>query len=930
MKAHVSSRALVAAVLLALAGVFSTTSTAEADTVTVVDWGGSYQDAFTSLALDAQARPVIAFHTDLGGVAGQLRVVHCGNPSCTVGNTTSVADVGGEYASLALDAGGNPVVSYYEPVNGDLKVLHCNDPNCSGGGESITSPDTGSGMFDVGQYTSLALAGGNPVVSYYDVTNGNLKVLICDDPNCAPGGDSIWAWDQGGDVGRYTSLALGNDGCPVVSYYDATNGNLKVLVSLWTGTVCFPAATSPDTIGDVGWWTSLALDTSGRPVIAYHGDTFHDLRLLRCGNAYCTSGNTRVIVDTSEDVGYYNSLVLDSHGWPVVSYHDATSGALRLLRCGNVTCSTAGRTVAEPDPDKGASVGGFTSLALDGAENPVVSYIDMTNNWVKVLHCSSATCNSIAAPDPVHMGEGALALDASGYPVVAYQQWPVGPGENGGVNVLHCRDPNCTWADYWINEATIGACLDCGPRMVLDPSGNPVIAYFEWSTENMHVLHCLDPYCADHDSSNTIPDPGDERYAGDVAVDASGNPVISYQYSLDALRVMHCNDPNCAGGDESIATVDSGGYVGQCSSLELDSAGRPVVSYYGLHNGDLKVARCGNANCTAGNSVVTADSGGYDDVGQCSSLALDASGRPVISYPNNTTGDLKVLHCGNVYCSAGNVITSLDTEGEGHWGLYTSLALDGSGNPVVAYSEFVFGEAQYLGLLHCGNEFCTSGNVISYPELRTASTGGPSLALDSNGNPVVAYGSDYMTHVLHCGDPYCGAGPGAGCLDRLGDTTCDDPLNDSDDDGCTTSEEQAGAAAPKPGSTGAYNPLAWYDFYDVPVPAKADAMGANGMRNRAVNLQDVVAVLKYVGTSVNGAPNSNGVDYDTIKGVDLNGDSTNDIPSPHQIKEGEKYDRSPGPLPNPPYDAGPPDGTVNLQDVVVVLKQVGLACTGVP
>jgi len=928
MKAHVSSRALVAAVLIALAGVFSTTSTAEADTVTVVDWGGSYQEAFTSLALDAQARPVIAFHTDLGGVAGQLRVVHCGNPSCTVGNTTSVADVGGEYASLALDAGGNPVVSYYEPVNGDLKVLHCNDPNCSGGGESITSPDTGSGMFDVGQYTSLALAGGNPVVSYYDAGNGNLKVLICDDPNCAPGGDSIWAWDQVGDVGRHTSLALRSDGCPVVSYYDVTNGNLKVLVSVWTGSVCFPGASSPDTIGDVGRYTSLALDTSGRPVIAYHGDTFHDLRLLRCGNAYCTSGNTKVIVDSEEDTGYYNSLVLDSRGWPVLTYYSLTSGDLRLLRCSNDTCSIASkRSVAWPDPDKPDDVGRFTSLALDGAENPVVSYIDATNNQVKVLRCGSATCNSIAAPDPVHMGGEALALDASGYPVVAYQQWPVGPGENGGVNVLHCRDPNCTWAGYWINEATIGDCLDCGPGMVLDPSGNPVIAYFEWSTENMHVLHCLDPYCADHDSSNTIPDPGDERYPGDVAVDASGNPVISYQYSLDALRVMHCNDPNCAGGDESIATVDSGGYVGQCSSLELDSAGRPVVSYYGLHNGDLKVARCGNANCTAGNSVVTADSGGYDDVGQCSSLALDASGRPVISYPNNTTGDLKVLHCGNVYCSAGNVITSLDTQGEGHWGLYTSLALDGSGNPVVAYSEFVFGEAQYLGLLHCGNEFCTSGNVISYPELRTASTGSPSLALDSNGNPVVAYGSDYMTHVLHCGDPYCGAGPGAGCLDRLGDTSCENPTDDPDDDGCVGAEELAMG----------FGPTAWYDFYDVPVPAKPDAgpgSGANGIRDKGVVMDDVLAVLFYVNTYDGDAgdpPNPNGVRYDTIKGVDLDGDTSNDIALPlHQIKEGVKYDRSPGPLPNPPWEAGPPDGAVTMDDVLAALAQSGLDCTGPP
>jgi len=50
---------------------------------------------------------------------------------------------------------------------------------------------------------------------------------------------------------------------------------------------------------------------------------------------------------------------------------------------------------------------------------------------------------------------------------------------------------------------------------------------------------------------------------------------------------------------------------------------------------------------------------------------------------------------------------------------------------------------------------------------------------------------------------------------------------------------------------------------------------------------------------------------------------------PPPVRDGRDYDCSPGPLPNPPYDAGPPDGTVNLGDVVV-LKQVGLDCSGPP
>jgi hypothetical protein len=141
-------------------------------------------------------------------------------------------------------------------------------------------------------------------------------------------------------------------------------------------------------------------------------------------------------------------------------------------------------------------------------------------------------------------------------------------------------------------------------------------------------------------------------------------------------------------------------------------------------------------------------------------------------------------------------------------------------------------------------------------------------------------------------------------------------LPDTDDDGCTDVAE----------SQILYHPVDPSDFYSVPVPVYPDA-NPNGLKDQAVTVTDVVGVLRYVGTfeGDKGSPNPNGVAYDTVKGS---------CPAPFAEgavqREGLCYDRSPSPLPNPPYDAGPPDGAVNVQDVVAVLRQVGLDCAGPP
>jgi hypothetical protein len=162
----------------------------------------------------------------------------------------------------------------------------------------------------------------------------------------------------------------------------------------------------------------------------------------------------------------------------------------------------------------------------------------------------------------------------------------------------------------------------------------------------------------------------------------------------------------------------------------------------------------------------------------------------------------------------------------------------------------------------------------------------------------------------------CDSGGGTDAAEEAAGTSPFSGLNpDADGDGCTRTQESPAVAGVTPGQTAAggvsYQDSAWYDFYDVPSPTNNDPV-PNGTRNKAVNVADVVGVLKYVGSFENGASNGK-VDYDSDK--DGNG-----------IKDGIDYDRSPSLAPNPPKDAGAPNGAVNVQDVVAVLGQTGRSC----
>jgi hypothetical protein len=341
---------------------------------------------------------------------------------------------------------------------------------------------------------------------------------------------------------------------------------------------------SPDTAGTVGRHTSLVLNAAGHPVVSYQQDTCCErfLRVLVCGNATCTSGNTIATADGA--IGFQTSLVLDAAGNPAVSYQ-AQSFKLKVLRCGNSTC-TSGNTIASPDTSGGTA--GFSSIQLDAAGNPVVSYNG--TGGLRVLRCGNPTCtagNTTTTPVGSEGLDTSLVLDASGNPVIAFYD------RASGVKLLRCGDSTCSAGN---TVATLATGTGGYTSLALAGNGDPVVSYTIGNV--LQVTRCGNATCTSGNVART-PDTSTPAGAGtSLRLDAAGHPVVSYHIGgpNGGLRLLRCGDATCSAGN-SIKTVDSPGTVGNENALRLTPAGPPVISYFDSANGDLKVARCGSPTC---------------------------------------------------------------------------------------------------------------------------------------------------------------------------------------------------------------------------------------------------------------------------------------------------------------------------------------------
>ena len=205
----------------------------------------------------------------------------------------------------------------------------------------------------------MAVVNGNPAISFYDSTNGKPTYVRALDAQGNTWGTPV-AVDISGSNGWFTSLLV-VDGNPAISYYDANH--LKYVRATDRSGVAWGTPVGVDISGNVGYYTFLAI-VDGNPAISYSDSTNRDLKFARLtGSVWAIE---TVANAGHSSVGYTpTSLALDVAGNPVISYRSECTDGLGLARffagvtgycCGGVACRH--ETSAGCAAIPGASYGG--------------------------------------------------------------------------------------------------------------------------------------------------------------------------------------------------------------------------------------------------------------------------------------------------------------------------------------------------------------------------------------------------------------------------------------------------------------------------------------------------------------------------------------------------------------------------------------------
>lgn len=395
-----------------------------------------------------------------------------------------------------------------------------------------------------------------------------------------------------------------------------------------------------DSTGDVGSYASVTVDPdSGITYVSYYDATNKDLRMAEYvgsgGNCGSNNNWSCETIDFNGDVGQYSSISISPfEGEPGIAYYDSTNGALKYAyRDCDPSCNWIISTIDVGVPAAFRFKGLYTSLTYDSGSKPYIAYhysrLFSDESLMVAYSRPNGNCGVDSAAnqwqcDTIDSGDGvgmytSIDIDSDDKPHIAYY-------DRGKIGLKYARlggvDTNCGPGNAWSCRVIDGSDYGMYASLYVDQSAGdlPHIAYYDKTNGKLKYAYysLSDGNCGINLGTfknewrcETIDDMGTSTHPMGVslAVDEAGYPFIAYQNSAGSgtikvarpvaalnLLVGNCGPTpslffswQCETIPDFGISVRQGDYL----SLDVSPSGLATIAYYGsigASGGNLKIA----------------------------------------------------------------------------------------------------------------------------------------------------------------------------------------------------------------------------------------------------------------------------------------------------------------------------------------------------